>query len=105
GEADRHGSEMKASERLPHPGIPLRAVVTGWYAMATIKWLQRIIVTNQPFTEYYQTIDYAYWKRRGDIAELTPLTEMQIKGQIARPAEDEIVPANSKVRIHGAAWT
>ncbi|PYK35187.1 MAG: sulfite oxidase, partial [Verrucomicrobia bacterium] len=48
---------------------------------------------------------YAYWKKRGDIAELAPLTEMQIKAQIARPAEDEIVPANSKVRIHGAAWT
>ena len=97
--------KMNASELPPQHGFPLRAVVPGWYAMASIKWLQRIIVTNQPFTGYYQTIDYAYWKRRGDIAELAPLTEMQIKAQIARPAEDEIVPANSKVRIHGAAWT
>src|SRR2546429_2313042 len=30
-------------------GFPLRAVVPGWYGMASIKWLQRIVVTEQPF--------------------------------------------------------
>jgi DMSO/TMAO reductase YedYZ molybdopterin-dependent catalytic subunit len=89
----------------PQHGFPLRAIVPGWYAMASIKWLQRIIVTNKPFTGYYQTMDYAYWKRRGDIAELAPLSEMQIKAEIARPAQGETVPANSSVRVHGAAWT
>jgi DMSO/TMAO reductase YedYZ molybdopterin-dependent catalytic subunit len=86
-------------------GFPLRAIVPGWYAMASIKWLKRIIVTNKPFTGYYQTLDYAYWKRRGEIADLVPLSEIAIKAEIARPAEGEIVSANSKVRIHGAAWT
>src|SRR5438477_6687993 len=66
-------------------GFPLRAIVPGWYAMASIKWLQRIIVSDKPFTGYYQTLDYAYWKRRGDLAELVPLAEMQIKAQIAQP--------------------
>jgi DMSO/TMAO reductase YedYZ molybdopterin-dependent catalytic subunit len=89
----------------PQNGFPLRAVVPGWYAMASVKWLQRIIVIDRPFTGYYQTIDYAYWKRREDIAERTPLTELQVKAQIAKPAEGEIVPANSSVRVHGAAWT
>jgi DMSO/TMAO reductase YedYZ molybdopterin-dependent catalytic subunit len=73
--------------------------------MASIKWLQRIVVTNEPFAGYYQTIDYAYWKRRGNVAELAPLTEMQTKAQISRPAKDEIVAAGSSVRVHGAAWT
>jgi DMSO/TMAO reductase YedYZ molybdopterin-dependent catalytic subunit len=86
-------------------GFPLRAIVPGWYAMASIKWLQRVIVTDKSFTGYYQTMDYAYWARRGDLPELAPLTEMQIKAEIARPAEGEMVPANSKVRVHGAAWT
>src|SRR5439155_12792855 len=71
----------------------------------SIKWLQRIIITNRPFTGYYQTMDYAYWERRGDIAELAPLTEMQIKAQIAHPARGEVVAANSNVRVRGAAWT
>jgi DMSO/TMAO reductase YedYZ molybdopterin-dependent catalytic subunit len=86
-------------------GFPLRAIVPGWYAMASIKWLKRIIVTNKPFNGYYQTLDYAYWKRRGEIADLVPLSEIAIKAEIARPAEGEIISANSKVRIHGAAWT
>ncbi len=97
--------QMNGTELPQQHGFPLRAIVPGWYAMASIKWLQRIIVTDRPFSGYYQTLDYAFWKRRGDIAELAPLTEMQIKAEIARPAEGEIVPANSYMRVHGAAWT
>ena len=89
----------------PENGFPLRAIVPAWYAMASIKWLQRIIVTDRPFTGYYQTMDYAYWARRGDTAELVPITEMQVKAEIARPVAGDIVPANSNVRVHGAAWT
>jgi DMSO/TMAO reductase YedYZ molybdopterin-dependent catalytic subunit len=95
---------MNGKDLPPEHGFPVRAIVPGWYAVASIKWLQRIIVTDQPFTGYYQTIDYAYWKRRGDIAELAPLTEMQIKAQIAKPAQGDTVPANSIVHVHGAAW-
>jgi DMSO/TMAO reductase YedYZ molybdopterin-dependent catalytic subunit len=105
--------KMNGEELPPEHGFPLRVIVPGWYAMASVKWLQRIIVTDRPFNGYYQTIDYAYWHRtayghwqRGEnIAELTPLTEMQVKAEIARPAEGEIVPANSTVCIRGAAWT
>jgi DMSO/TMAO reductase YedYZ molybdopterin-dependent catalytic subunit len=104
--------KMNGDNLPPEHGFPLRAIVPGWYAMASVKWLQRIIVTDQRFTGYYQTIDYALWQRtayahwqRGEeIAELTPLTEMQVKAEIARPAEGETVPANTSVRVHGAAW-
>ena len=95
---------MNGKDLLPEHGFPVRAIVPGWYAMASIKWLQRIIVTGQPFTGYYQTLDYAYWKRRGDIAELNPVAELQVKAEIVKPAQGETVPANSTVRIHGAAW-
>jgi DMSO/TMAO reductase YedYZ molybdopterin-dependent catalytic subunit len=96
--------KMNGSNLPAEHGFPLRAIVPGWYAMASVKWLQRIVVTDQPFTGYYQTIDYAYWKRRGDIAELTPLTEMQVKAEIAKPSQGETIPANSRVRVFGAAW-
>jgi DMSO/TMAO reductase YedYZ molybdopterin-dependent catalytic subunit len=95
---------MNGEHLPPEHGFPLRAIVPGWYAMASIKWLQRIIVTDQPFTGYYQTLDYAYWKRRGNIAELNPLAEMQVKAEIAKPSQGETVPANSSVRVYGAAW-
>lgn len=95
---------MNGNDVRPEHGFPVRAIVPGWYAMASIKWLQRIIVTDQAFAGYYQTLDYAYWKRRGDIAELSPIAELQVKAEIAKPAQGDKVPVNSTVRIHGAAW-
>src|SRR5256714_11098403 len=84
-------------------GFPLRAIVPGWYAVASIKWLQRIIITDQPFNGYYQTLDYAFWKRRGDTAELTALSEIQTKAVILHPGEGESVTVNSNMRVRGAA--
>src|SRR5438046_4754029 len=95
---------MNGNDVPPEHGFPVRAIVPGWYAMASVKWLQRIIVTDRPFAGYYQTLDYAYWDKRDDIAELKPLTEIQVKAEIARPAEDEIVPAKSSVCVRGGAW-
>ena len=97
--------QMNGGDLPPEHGFPLRAIVPGWYAMASIKWLQRIIVTDKTFNGYYQTLDYAFWKRRGEMAELVPLSEMQTKAEIARPKKGETVSANSNVRVHGAAWT
>ena len=104
--------KMNGEDLPPEHGFPVRAIVPGWYAMASVKWLQHITVIDRPFNGYYQTFDYAYWKRteyahweRGEnVAELTPLSEMQVKAEIAHPEEGEIVPANSTVRVSGAAW-
>lgn len=95
---------MNGEELLPEHGFPLRAIVPGWYAMASVKWLQRIIVTDRPFNGYYQTLDYAYWRRRGEHSELTPLGPMVPKAEIAQPANGAIVPAGTTFRIRGAAW-
>lgn len=89
----------------PEHGFPVRAIVPGWYAVASVKWLQRVIVTDKPFNGYYQTLDYAYWKRDADHARLTALSEMETKAVITRPQEGETVPANEDVRVRGSAWT
>ncbi len=97
--------KMNGVDLPPEHGFPVRAIVPGWYAVASIKWLQRIIVTDKPFNGYYQTLDYAFWIRRGNDAQLIPLSELQIKAEIARPKSTEVVQANSNFRVHGAAWT
>jgi DMSO/TMAO reductase YedYZ molybdopterin-dependent catalytic subunit len=97
--------KMNDVDLTPEHGFPVRAIVPGWYAVASIKWLQRVIVTDRPFNGYYQTLDYAFWKRDGDNAELVALREMQTKAEIARPVEGETVALNSNVRVFGAAWT
>jgi len=93
--------QMNNVDLPPEHGFPLRAIVPGWYAMASIKWLTRVIAIGRPFTGYYQTLDYAFWRN----GELMPLSEMQTKAQIARPVNGETVLANSNVRVFGAAWT
>lgn len=86
-------------------GHPLRAIVGGWYGMASVKWLARIIVTRTPFWGFDQTIDYATWTKGEDgLPRLTPITEMQVKSSIAQPIDGATVPVGKELRIHGAAW-
>jgi DMSO/TMAO reductase YedYZ molybdopterin-dependent catalytic subunit len=98
--------KMNGEPLTPAHGYPVRAVVTGWYGMASVKWLTRILVIDRVFRGYFQTSDYTFWERRDDLPiQLLPVREMEVKAQIARPALHEIVPADSVYRIHGAAWT
>jgi DMSO/TMAO reductase YedYZ molybdopterin-dependent catalytic subunit len=87
-------------------GFPVRAIVPGWYGMASVKWLHRIVVSDTIFRGYFQTSDYTFWEQREELPiQLLPVTEVEVKAQIARPVLHEILPANSVYRIHGAAWT
>jgi len=96
---------MNGKELTAEHGFPVRAIVPGWYAMASVKWVERVRVIERRFMGYYQTLDYAYWMRRGDHNELVPLSLMQLKAEIASPAAGDVVAANSVVQIRGAAWT
>jgi DMSO/TMAO reductase YedYZ molybdopterin-dependent catalytic subunit len=97
--------EMNGEKLSATHGFPLRAIVPGWYAMASVKWLRRIIVTSKPFNGFYQSLDYTYWDRSGALPTLAPLAEQQVKAEVARPENGEVVPAGSTYRIHGAAWS
>jgi DMSO/TMAO reductase YedYZ molybdopterin-dependent catalytic subunit len=85
-------------------GFPVRAIVPGWFGMASVKWLHRIIATATPFQGFFQTVDYAYWQHRDGLPIRTPLTELQVKSQIARPTIAEVVAKGTKYRVFGAAW-
>lgn len=86
-------------------GFPLRAIVPGWYGMASVKWLSAITVTATPFHGYYQSVDYAYWQRETGEPSLVPITEMLVKAQIARPGPAERVPVGQAYCVRGAAWS
>jgi DMSO/TMAO reductase YedYZ molybdopterin-dependent catalytic subunit len=97
--------EMNGEKLSATHGFPLRAIVPGWYAMASVKWLRRIIVTDRPFNGFYQSLDYTYWDRSGVLPTLAPLTEQQTKAEVARPENGETIAANSTYRVSGAAWS
>jgi DMSO/TMAO reductase YedYZ molybdopterin-dependent catalytic subunit len=86
-------------------GFPVRAIVPGWYGVASVKWLSRIVATTQPYQGFFQTIDYAYWQHRDGFPVRTPITEIQVKSQIARPVLKEVIKQKSTYRVFGAAWT
>lgn len=97
---------MNGEPLSPSHGFPVRAIVAGWYGMASVKWLTRIVVADQIFRGYFQTSDYTFWEQREELPiQLLPVTEIEVKAQIARPVLHEVVPANSVYRIHGAAWS
>jgi DMSO/TMAO reductase YedYZ molybdopterin-dependent catalytic subunit len=95
-----NGAELPAAH-----GFPVRAVVPGWYGVASVKWLTRVIVIDRPFLGYFQSIDYTIWERHEGQPVLKPVTELQVKAAVARPAMRELVKADTTYRVHGAAWT
>jgi DMSO/TMAO reductase YedYZ molybdopterin-dependent catalytic subunit len=97
---------MNGEPLSPAHGFPLRAIVPGWYGMASVKWLTRIVVTDTTFRGYFQTSDYSFWEQRDELPiQLLPVTEVEVKAEIARPALHEIIPTDTICRVYGAAWT
>jgi DMSO/TMAO reductase YedYZ molybdopterin-dependent catalytic subunit len=96
---------MNRQELTAAHGFPLRAIVPGWYGMASVKWLSEITVTTAPFHGYWQTVDYAIWRRDAGEPSLQPITELQVKAQIARPGPAERVPCDEPYLVRGAAWS
>lgn len=96
---------MNGQPLPPEHGFPVRLVVPGWYGMASVKWLRTIAVSAVPYAGYWQTLEYAYWTRAAGRPTLTPVTEMQVKAEMVRPALHEAVPGGQPYRVHGAAWT
>lgn len=96
--------KMNGAPLAQNHGFPLRAVVGGWYGMASVKWLRRVVVMDKPFHGYDQTTNYSIWEQRDGLPTLVPITEIEVKASIARPAVGETVAADKPYRVHGAAW-
>ena len=96
---------MNGADLPPAHGFPVGRLVPGWYGMASVKWLTRVIIVGAPFQGYWQTTDYSYFERVEGLPVMRPVTEIQVKSHIARPRANEQVRAGMDYRIHGAAWT
>jgi len=96
--------QMNGHDLTEDHGYPVRAIVPGHYAMASVKWLTRIHAVKEPFKGYWQTSDYAYWDYAEGHPVRRPLGEMRVKSEIFRPAPYETVAPNQTYTVFGAAW-
>ena len=97
--------EMNGEPLTPRHGFPARAVVPGWYGMASVKWLTRINVLRQPFRGYFQARAYAFIPE-GESAEAfhRPATTVRVKSLVTWPKEGQVLPVGTH-RIRGVAWS
>lgn len=94
--------EMAGEPLPPAHGAPLRAVVPGWYGVASVKWLVRVEVVRTPFEGPYQALDYRL-KLPGEDGPGEALTEMPISALVLSPAPGARVLAG-RVRASGIVW-
>jgi DMSO/TMAO reductase YedYZ molybdopterin-dependent catalytic subunit len=87
----------------PSHGYPLRLFVPGWYGVASVKWLRRIEVVNQPFRGYFQSVKYTIQRRTKRGLETEVVGPMMPKSEIIRPRADDVLGLGGN-RIFGVAW-
>lgn len=87
----------------PH-GYPLRLVVPGWYAVASVKWLTEIVVTDRAFDGYFQTTKYWYQWVRDGADECEPVTLLNVRALVVAPGPGMQLP-RGETAIRGVAWS
>jgi DMSO/TMAO reductase YedYZ molybdopterin-dependent catalytic subunit len=86
-----NGEELPACH-----GYPLRLVVPGWYAVASVKWLTGIRLTERPFNGHFQVDRYHI---DGD-----PVSLQRVRSLIIEPVPGERAEPGGHL-IRGVAWS
>ena len=84
-------------------GGPVRAIVPGWYATDSVKWLDRVWFTAGEFDGVFQAHDYRF-RPPGAPGSGRRMTELPVHALIISPTDGEERPAGSDARIRGTAW-
>src|SRR3954449_6949031 len=93
--------EMNGEPLTPDHGAPFRLIAPHWYAVASVKWLERIEVLTEPFAGEFQTGHYIYeWPDR----EHERVTLMRVRARITDPAAGAKI-GTGKYTVRGKAWS
>jgi DMSO/TMAO reductase YedYZ molybdopterin-dependent catalytic subunit len=85
-------------------GYPVRLVVPGWYAVASVKWLTHIRVVEAPFEGFFQAVHYVYERGRGGTTAAEPVRLHQVRALITRPCSGQQLACGGLV-VRGVAWS
>lgn len=87
----------------PAQGYPLRLVLPGWEGNANVKWLQRILVSDQPFMTKDETSKYTELMADGSAWQFT--WAMDAKSVITEPSGGQHLAGPGFYEIRGLAWS
>ncbi|TJY40659.1 hypothetical protein E5161_16005 [Cohnella pontilimi] len=85
-------------------GFPFRLIVPHWYAMASVKWVRRIVAVDALFQGPFQSVDYQYYPDNENEQVKYPVTILNVNSSILQPL-DRSVLRKGKHAIQGIAWT
>jgi sulfane dehydrogenase subunit SoxC len=87
----------------PEQGYPLRLIVPGWEGNINIKWLERIMVTDEPFMTREESAIYTDLMPDGKARWFTFV--MEAKSVITRPSGEQFLERPGFYEISGLAWS
>ena len=93
--------QMNGEPLTDEHGAPLRLLVPGWYGMASVKWLNHIQITDQPYRGYFQVDRYVYKVPGRD--QQQPVARMRVKSLLTSPLAGQTLQTGM-IPIRGMAW-
>ncbi|XP_066441169.1 sulfite oxidase, mitochondrial [Eleutherodactylus coqui] len=105
--------EMNGEELPKDHGFPLRVIVPGVVGARNVKWLGRIIVSEEESSSHWQQNDYKGFNPNVDwdtvdFSSAPAIQELPVQSAITEPRPGEIITPDEddgKVTIKGYAWS
>lgn len=88
--------EMNGEPLPPDHGAPVRVIVPGWIGIASIKWVGRIEVSDQPLFSAWNTTQYTL--------DGVPITEQAVKSAFELPFGATLKAGRHQV-LTGRSWS
>ncbi len=88
-------------------GFPSRLIVPGWYAMASVKWLKKIILSTSPspFMGYFNWTKYVYETEQSGNLVKEPIKNLRVKSLITNLEDGATLQIGKHVAVSGKAWS
>lgn len=87
----------------PEQGYPLRLIVPGWEGNVQIKWLDRLMVTDEPYMTKDEAASYTDLMPDGKARWFTFV--MEAKSVITSPSGEQQLEGPGSYQISGLAWS
>lgn len=104
--------EMNGQELPEDHGYPLRVVVPGVVAARSVKWLKKIIISNEESKSHWQQNDYKILPpnvkslQSADFTKIKAIQESPIQSAICQPVDGaSIEKSDEKFRVKGYAFS